>query len=83
MELQAGGFTVQEARELCIMLEAAGFDFVELSGGTYQYMAFEHKRESTKKREALSPEMSLDNPKGCRSLANIPDQIRFCDNVSK
>jgi 2,4-dienoyl-CoA reductase-like NADH-dependent reductase (Old Yellow Enzyme family) len=53
MEFQAGGFTVQEARELCIMLEAAEFDFIELSGGTYESMAFEHKRDSSRKREAF------------------------------
>jgi 2,4-dienoyl-CoA reductase-like NADH-dependent reductase (Old Yellow Enzyme family) len=33
-------------------LEAAGLDLIELSGGTYESMAFEHKRDSTKKREA-------------------------------
>jgi hypothetical protein len=27
-------------------------DLIELSGGTYESLAFEHKRESTKKREA-------------------------------
>ncbi|KAJ9650784.1 hypothetical protein H2198_009921 [Neophaeococcomyces mojaviensis] len=52
-EFQAGGFTVNEARELCSMLEAAEFDFVELSGGTYQSMSFKHRRESTKSREAF------------------------------
>ncbi|VDL71214.1 unnamed protein product [Nippostrongylus brasiliensis] len=30
-----------------------GFDFVELSGGTYEQSAFMHKRESTRKREAF------------------------------
>ncbi|KAL9025073.1 MAG: hypothetical protein Q9180_007736, partial [Flavoplaca navasiana] len=34
-------------------LEAHKFDFVELSGGTYESLAFAHKRESTKKREAF------------------------------
>ncbi|KAF4339905.1 NADH:flavin oxidoreductase NADH oxidase [Fusarium beomiforme] len=53
VEFQSDGFTVEEARELCSMLEEATFDFVELSGGTYQSMAFKHERESTRKREAL------------------------------
>lgn len=35
------------------MLEANHFDFVELSGGTYQSLSFKHRRESTKKREAF------------------------------
>jgi len=52
-EFQTGGFTVSEASKLCSMLDTAEFDFVELSGGTYQSMAFQHKRESTKKREAF------------------------------
>jgi hypothetical protein len=44
---------VEEAKELCSMLEEATFDYVELSGGTYQSMAFKHQRESTRKREAF------------------------------
>ncbi|EXJ64586.1 oxidoreductase [Cladophialophora yegresii CBS 114405] len=53
VEFQEGGFTADEAKELCHMLEENEFDFVELSGGTYQSLAFAHKRESTKKREAF------------------------------
>ena len=37
----------------CASLENHQFDFVELSGGTYEELAFQHKRESTKKREAF------------------------------
>ncbi|KAJ9112703.1 hypothetical protein QFC22_006205 [Naganishia vaughanmartiniae] len=47
-----GGFTDDESKILCQQLEAAGLDLIELSGGTYESMAFEHKRDSTKKREA-------------------------------
>ncbi|KAF9871333.1 hypothetical protein CkaCkLH20_11254 [Colletotrichum karsti] len=53
VEFQEGGFTTDDCRELCAALEENGFDFVELSGGTYQSLAFEHKRESSKKREAF------------------------------
>jgi len=53
VEFQEGGFTTDEAKELCHLLEQNEFDFVELSGGTYQSLAFSHKRESTKKREAF------------------------------
>ena len=53
VEFQQGGFTAEEAKELCTMLEKAQFDFVELSGGTYQSLAFVHKRDSTRKREAF------------------------------
>ncbi|KAJ9112636.1 hypothetical protein QFC19_000656 [Naganishia cerealis] len=47
-----GGFTGDESKILCQQLEAAGLDLIELSGGTYESLAFEHKRESTKQREA-------------------------------
>ncbi|KIW77830.1 hypothetical protein Z517_07663 [Fonsecaea pedrosoi CBS 271.37] len=53
VEFQEDGFTPEEAKELCVLLEQAEFDFVELSGGTYQSLAFVHKRESTRKREAF------------------------------
>lgn len=53
VEFQEGGFTPEECRDLCTRLEAAGIDFIELSGGTYEELAFFHKRESTKNREAF------------------------------
>jgi len=42
------GFSPKEAKDLCQALEEASFDYVELSGGTYESLAFGHKRESTK-----------------------------------
>jgi 2,4-dienoyl-CoA reductase-like NADH-dependent reductase (Old Yellow Enzyme family) len=53
VEFQEKGFSPEEAKGLCQALEKARFDYVELSGGTYQSLAFEHKRESTKKRESF------------------------------
>ncbi|KAI0444205.1 NADH:flavin oxidoreductase/NADH oxidase [Xylaria telfairii] len=53
VEFQDGGFTPEECRDLCVELEKHRVDFVEISGGTYQALAFEHKRESTKRREAF------------------------------
>ncbi|KAI1812427.1 NADH:flavin oxidoreductase/NADH oxidase [Poronia punctata] len=53
VEFQDGGFTPEDCRDLCVELEKHRMDFVELSGGTYQELAFGHKRESTKKREAF------------------------------
>ncbi|KAJ9133389.1 NADH oxidase 1 [Pleurostoma richardsiae] len=58
VEFQEGGFSTDDCRALCGELERHGFDFVELSGGTYQALAFEHKRESTKKREAFFMEFA-------------------------
>ena len=53
VEFQEGGFTPGEAQQLCGALEDSRFDYVELSGGTYEELAFAHKRESTKKRESF------------------------------
>ena len=53
VEFQDSGFDPSECKSLCASLEANSFDFVELSGGTYESLAFAHKRESTKKREAF------------------------------
>ena len=53
VEFQDKGFEPEECKALCASLEAHHFDFVELSGGTYESLAFNHKRESTKKREAF------------------------------
>lgn len=35
-----------------------GLDLIELSGGSYESLAFEHKKESTKKREAFFVEFA-------------------------
>ncbi|KAL9610637.1 MAG: hypothetical protein Q9167_004679 [Letrouitia subvulpina] len=53
VEFQKEGFNPEECKALCVKLEEEKFDFVELTGGTYEQLAFEHKRESTKKREAF------------------------------
>ena len=52
VEFQDKGTTPEEARQLAVMLEEARVDFVDLSGGTFEARAFEHKKESTVKREA-------------------------------
>lgn len=43
VEFQDAGFTPQDCGELCAELERIGFDWVELSGGTYQSLAFSHR----------------------------------------
>jgi len=53
VEFQDKGFDPEECRQLCTSLEQHKFDFVELSGGTYESLAFAHKRESTQKRESF------------------------------
>lgn len=53
VEFQSEGTTVDDAIEMCRAYENIGFDFVELSGGTYEQLAFQHLKESTKRREAF------------------------------
>lgn len=53
VEFQEKGFQPEEAKELAAILEANKFDFIELSGGTYEALGFGHKRESTKAREGF------------------------------
>jgi len=53
VEFQEKGFDPEEAAAVCRILEDNSFDFVELSGGTYEKAGLEHKRESTRKREAF------------------------------
>ena len=52
VEFQGGGTTPEDCKTLCIKLEQAGVDFVDLSGGTFEGRAFEHKKDSTRAREA-------------------------------
>ncbi|KAK4962945.1 hypothetical protein LTR10_000572 [Elasticomyces elasticus] len=52
VEFQPGGQTPDDCKNLCLKLEDAGVDFVDLSGGTFEGRAFEHKKESTKARES-------------------------------
>lgn len=55
VEFQTDGFQPSEAKELCEALEQHAFDFVELSGGTYENWPLDnHKRASTLEREAVS-----------------------------
>ncbi|KAK7430642.1 hypothetical protein QQZ08_002684 [Neonectria magnoliae] len=53
VEFQDGGVTPADARELCETLDKHGFDFVELSGGTYENLGMTYDKESTKRREGF------------------------------
>ena len=92
VEFQEGGFGADEAKELCALLEQNQFDFVELSGGTYQSLAFVHKRESTKKREAFFLEFAdsivpgLEKTKvyitgGFKTVQGMVDALKTVDGV--
>lgn len=58
VEFQDKGFNPEDAKALCQLLERNNFDFVELSGGTYEKLAWAHQRESTKRREAFFMEFA-------------------------
>lgn len=92
VEFQDDGFSPDEARELCRLLEEAEFDFVELSGGTYQATGFTHRRESTKKREAffldfaekITPELSKTKAYvtgGFKTVGAMVDALKTVDGV--
>ncbi|KAF2640654.1 NADH:flavin oxidoreductase/NADH oxidase-like protein [Massarina eburnea CBS 473.64] len=92
VEFQDKGFDTEDAAKLCKILEENTFDFVELSGGTYQKMVMEHQRESTKKREAFFLEFaekitpSLSKTKtyitgGFKSAAAMVDALATVDGV--
>ncbi|OAV99977.1 hypothetical protein PTTG_01421 [Puccinia triticina 1-1 BBBD Race 1] len=48
-----GGFTKEDSQVMAKKLEAAGVELIELSGGTYELLPFEEKKESTLKREGF------------------------------
>ncbi|RFU80371.1 nadh oxidase [Trichoderma arundinaceum] len=54
VEFQEGGFTAEEAAEVCrVLQDEIGMDFVELSGGTMEKVGHEWTKETTMKREAF------------------------------
>ncbi|KAF2662852.1 FMN-linked oxidoreductase [Lophiostoma macrostomum CBS 122681] len=55
VEFQESGFQPEEAREVVKLLEQYRYDFVELSGGTYEdfRMSVADMKESTRKRESF------------------------------
>jgi 2,4-dienoyl-CoA reductase-like NADH-dependent reductase (Old Yellow Enzyme family) len=92
VEFQERGFQPEEARELCKILEDNRFDFVELSGGTYEENHFVHKRDSSKKREAFFMEFAdlivpaLKDTKayvtgGFRSVGGMIDALATVDGI--
>ncbi|KAE8149082.1 hypothetical protein BDV25DRAFT_130644 [Aspergillus avenaceus] len=92
VEFQAEGFTPEESQQLCQILEQCEFDFVELSGGTYEANAFARIRESTKSREAFFLEFAsmitpvLKKTKsyvtgGLRTAAGMVEALNSVDGV--
>ncbi|MEO0727011.1 MAG: NADH:flavin oxidoreductase/NADH oxidase family protein [Bacteroidota bacterium] len=90
-DFQRGGFSEEDSLEVVQMLDKAGIDLLEISGGTYEKLAFflmndeEHQlRESTRKREAYF----IDFARKVRAVSKLPLMITggfrsraFCEEV--
>ncbi|KAK7212653.1 hypothetical protein V2G26_019831 [Clonostachys chloroleuca] len=90
VEFDTKGFSPEECAKLCQLLERkCNFDFIELSGGTYEDMAFEHKRESTKKREvfflefaeSIVPQLSKTKVFVTGGLRTVRAMVKALDTV--
>ncbi|OAL34585.1 hypothetical protein AYO20_06215 [Fonsecaea nubica] len=91
VEFQDQGFTPSEAVELCTLLEEAKFDWVELSGGTYEnFGPLEGKQASTRRREGFFLEFAemikLHNTKlyvtgGLRTVQGMVAALSTVDGV--
>lgn len=53
VEFQPQGLEVNDAAVMVEAVDKVGFDFIELSGGTIEKLAFTHLSDSTKAREAF------------------------------
>ncbi len=90
-DFQRGGFTEEESLEVVKMLDVEKVDLLEISGGTYEKLAFfllneegVEIKESTKRREAYF----IDFAKKVRAISTIPLMITggfrsysFCNEV--
>jgi len=93
-DFQRGGFTEEESIEVVKLLDNAEIDLLEISGGTYEKLAFfllneegndlPEVKESTKRREAYF----IDFAKKIRSVSKIPLLVTggfrsydFCNEV--
>lgn len=92
VEFQEGGFQAEEARRLVSLLEENRFDFVELSGGTYEKLVMHGERESTKKREAfflefaekITPALTMTRSYvtgGLKTVGAMVSALETCDGV--
>ncbi len=92
-DFQRGGFTEEESLEVVKMLDKEKIDLLEISGGTYEKLAFfilneegAEVKESTKRREAYF----IDFARKVRAICKLPLMITggfrsydFCNEVLK
>ncbi|MFY0652780.1 MAG: NADH:flavin oxidoreductase/NADH oxidase family protein [Cyclobacteriaceae bacterium] len=87
-DFQQGGMTEEESLGVVCMLDKEGIDLLEISGGTYEKVAFfmmnDKTKESTKQREAYF----IDFAKKVRAVSKVPLLVTggfrsydFCNEV--
>ena len=88
-DFQKGGFSQEDSLEVVKKLDQEGVDLLEISGGTYERLAFfmlneAHGKQSTRQREAYF----IDFAKKIRAVSQIPLMVTggfrsfdFCNEV--
>ncbi|RSL86920.1 hypothetical protein CEP51_002524 [Fusarium floridanum] len=93
VEYQPEGITLDDVKEFSIALENAHFDFIEISGGNYEKLAFKHVKEENKKREnyfltqaeeivkSLKGETRMFSTGGFKTTAGLVNSLATLDGV--
>ncbi|KAM0433414.1 hypothetical protein ACHAPT_004292 [Fusarium lateritium] len=93
VEYQPEGITIEDAKEFSIALENAHFDFIEISGGNYEKLAFKHVKEENRKREnyfltqaeeivkALKGETKIFSTGGFKTTEGLVNSLATLDGV--
>ncbi len=84
-DFQRGAFTEEESMEVIQMLDEAGMDLIEVSGGTYERAAMVGavQKESTKKREAYFIEFIEKVRAKVKSPLMLTGGFRTSETMSK
>ncbi|KAE8377495.1 hypothetical protein BDV26DRAFT_281787 [Aspergillus bertholletiae] len=80
-EFQGHGFSPAEAQQLCQILEQNEFDFVELSGGTYETPMFPRERVSTPKEAFFLEFVSMIAPLLSKTKSYITGGFRTASGM--
>ena len=88
-DFQRGGFTEEESLEVVKMLDNEKIDLLEISGGTYEKVAFFLMNEDRAKKSTLEREAYfIDFAKKIRAISNVPLLVtggfrsyEFCNEV--
>ena len=83
-DFQRGAFTEEESMEVIQMLDEAGMDLIEVSGGTYERAAMMGtQKESTKKREAYFMEFIVKVSNKITTPLMLTGGFRTVDTMTK